>query len=79
MWRIKLYKLIEFIYIYQNEQALVLKALYECNVNVVLKFGQLESIEKEYKISQELFELPNFIRYFCLIKCVIKEKIILVF
>jgi hypothetical protein len=63
------YKLIEFIYISQNEQALVLKALYECDINVVLKFGQLESIEKEYKISQELFKLPNFIRYFCLIKC----------
>ena len=29
----------------------------------------LESIEKEYKISQELYELPNFIRYFCVIIC----------
>ncbi len=63
------YKLTEFLYISQNEQALILKALYECEINVVLKFGILESIEKEYLISQELLEIPNFIRYFCLIKC----------
>jgi len=63
------YKLKEFLYTSQNEQALVLKALYECEINVVLKFGILESIEKEYKMSEELLELPNFIRYFCLIKC----------
>ena len=63
------YKLTEFLYTSQNEQALILKALYECDINVVLKFGILESIEKEYLISLELLELPNFIRYFCLIKC----------
>jgi serine/threonine protein kinase len=63
------YKLTEILYISHNEQALILRALYECEINVVLKFGILESIEKEYKISEELNELPNFIRYFCLIKC----------
>lgn len=63
------YKLTEFLYTSQNEQALILKALYECNINVVLKFGILESIEKEYYISQKLLDMPNFIRYFCLIKC----------
>ncbi len=63
------YKLTEFLYTSQNEQALILKALYECEINVVLKFGILESIEKEYNISQELLDIPNFIRYFCLIKC----------
>jgi len=63
------YKLKEFLYISQNEQALILNALYKCEINVVLKFGILESIEKEYKISQELLELPNFIRYFCIIRC----------
>lgn len=63
------YILTDFLYISQNEQALVLKALYECNINIVLKFGILESIEKEYYISQELLDMPNFIRYFCLIKC----------
>jgi len=63
------YKLIELLYISQNEKALILKALYECDNNIVLKFGILESIEKEYKASMELFELPNFIRYFCLIIC----------
>jgi len=63
------YILKDFLYISQNEQAIVLKALYECDINVVLKFGILESIEKEYKISQELLELPNFIKYFCIIRC----------
>ena len=63
------YKLTEILYTSHNEQALILRALYECDINVVLKFGILESIEKEYKISQELYELPNFIKYFCLIKC----------
>ena len=63
------YKLTEFLYISHNEQSIVLRALYECNINIVLKFGILESIEKEYKISQKLYELPNFIRYFCVIRC----------
>ena len=61
--------MILYIYISQNEQAIVLKALYECNVNIILKFGILESIDKEYKISEELMLLPNFIKYFCIIKC----------
>lgn len=47
----------------------MLKALYECNINIVLKFGVLESIDKEYIISKELKTLPNFIRYLCIIKC----------
>ena len=63
------YILKDFLYISQNEQALVLEALYESNINVVLKFGVLESIDKEYKISKELMSLPNFIRYFCIFKC----------
>ena len=63
------YKLSEFLYKSQNEQALIIKTLYECETNVVLKFGILESIEKEYYISQQLLNLPNFIRYFCVIKC----------
>ena len=63
------YKLTNFLYTSQNEQALVLNALFNCNQNVVLKFGILESIEKEYNMSKALFTLPNFIRYFCVIGC----------
>lgn len=63
------YELTNFLYISQNEQALILRSLYECDVNVILKFGVLESIEKEQYISHELLNLPNFIRYFCVIKC----------
>ena len=63
------YELTELMYKSQNDQAIILKALYNYKTNIVLKFGILESIEKEYGISQELLELPNFIRYFCMIKC----------
>jgi len=63
------YELTNFLYTSQNEQAIILFALYEHKINVILKFGILESIEHEYKINQELQELPNFIRYFCMIKC----------
>ena len=63
------YKLIEFLYISQNNQALILKTLYDNKLNLVLKFGILESIQTEYLISQELNNLPNFIRYFCKIEC----------
>ena len=57
------------LYTSQNEQAIILKALYECDIDIILKFSIFESIEKEYQISQELLYLPNFIRYFCVIKC----------
>lgn len=63
------YELTNFMYISQNEQALILRALHAHNINIILKFGVLESIEKELYISQKLFNLPNFIRYFCMIKC----------
>ena len=53
----------------QNLQAVVLKALYYNRIDVVLKFGMLESITKEYNISNELLEMPNFIKYFCMIGC----------
>jgi hypothetical protein len=63
------YKLTDFLYTSNNEQAIVLKALYEYNINVVLKFGINEYIEKEYDICNKLLKLPNFIKYFCMIKC----------
>jgi hypothetical protein len=63
------YKLTNFLYISQNKQALVLNALYNSKINVVLKFGFLDSIEKEFKISEALSLLPNFIRFFCSFSC----------
>ncbi len=63
------YELTNYLSNSNIEQSLILKALYESKTNVVLKFGILESIEKEYKISEELLELPGFIKYFCMIKC----------
>jgi len=63
------YKLNKFLDISKNEQSVVINALYDNNVDIVLKFGILNFIEKEYNISKELYELPNFIRYFCMIEC----------
>ena len=63
------YKLKDFLYTAQNNQAIVLNALYKCDINLVLKFGYIDSIIKEYNISKELEELPNFIKYFCKIEC----------
>ncbi len=40
----------ELSYTSQNEQTLILKALYENNINIVLKFNILKSIEKEKSI-----------------------------
>jgi len=66
---ISYYNLKEFLYTSKNEQSVVINALYDNNVDIVLKFGILNYIEKEYNISKELYELPNFIRYFCIIEC----------
>ena len=63
------YKLKDFLYTSQNNQAIVLNALYQCNIDVVLKFGYIDSFIKEYDISTELNGLPNFIKYFCKIEC----------
>jgi len=76
------FELTEFLYQSQNEQAIILRALYECSINLVLKFGILQSIEKEFIVSNELSKLPGFIRYFCTIKCndnINKSKIIVYF
>jgi hypothetical protein len=63
------YELTKFLYISYNEQALIVKALYDYNINIVLKFGIYESINKEYIIGEKLVELPNFIKYFCMFTC----------
>lgn len=47
-------------------------------INIVLKFGMLESIQKEYQINLKLFELPGFIRYFCIFDCNDEVKNIIV-
>jgi hypothetical protein len=63
------YKLIKFMYISHNDQALVMKTLFNNYIDVVLKFGILEYIDKEYQISLYLLDLSNFIKYFCKIQC----------
>ena len=63
------YKLTEFLFVSSNTESLVLRALYHCEIDVVLKFGIEPSIEKEYETSLQLDLLPNFIKYFCMFKC----------
>lgn len=63
------YELVEFLNIAHNKQAIIIKTLYDNQINLVLKFGILTSIEKEYTTSNELLELPNFIQYFCMFEC----------
>lgn len=62
-------KLITLLSTSQNNQENILIVLYECEINIVLKFGYKENIIKEYNISKELEELPNFIKYFNKIEC----------
>ena len=63
------YKLIQFLYVSHNQKAIVLKALYDRNLDIVLKFNYNNYSEKEFNTSNELLHLPNFLRYKCLIKC----------
>ena len=63
------YELINLLYVSNNNQTLILLALHERKINIVLKFGILESIQKEFQTSNKLLTLPNFIRYFCVIIC----------
>jgi hypothetical protein len=63
------YNLIEFLYTSQNRQAIVMKTLFDNKIDIVLKFSILQYIDQEYKINLDLYNLPNFIRYFCKIIC----------
>lgn len=63
------YKLINFLYTSHNNNALVINALYKLNINIVMKFGIMNYIEKEYSISNDLLKLPNFIKYLCMLNC----------
>ena len=63
------YTLIDFLHESNNEQAIILNALYDNKINIVLKFGISLSIKKEYDISLALINLPNFIKYFCVFEC----------
>ena len=63
------YELIKYAHMTDNEHLMLLVALYESEVDSILKFGILNNIEKELMVCNEVVELPNFIRYFCVIKC----------
>lgn len=63
------YNLIEYLYKSQNEQSVIIKALYDNKLKIVLKFGYKKNSDNEYNIGKELLDLPNFIRFFCLIEC----------
>ena len=63
------FTLIDFLYTSYTEQAIVLQVLYDYKKDIVLKFGILDYINKEYEINVQLASLPNFIKYYCKIEC----------
>lgn len=65
----KWFNLIDILYKADNFSSVILKGLYDNRKDIVLKAGILNSIDKEFEISKELKDLPNFIRYYCKFVC----------
>ena len=63
------YKLVELLYTSQTREAIILKALFNNNINVVLKFCFENSTDKEYIMGGHLLTLPNFIKFLCKFNC----------
>jgi hypothetical protein len=61
--------LISILYKSLNENAVVISGLYDNRIDIVLKVGLSNSINKEYEIAKKIQEQPNFIRYFCKFVC----------
>jgi hypothetical protein len=62
------YNLIEYLYKFENDLSVILKTLYDNKLDIVLKFGLKNISDNEFSVGKELFNLPNFIRFFCLIE-----------
>ena len=59
----------ELLYKSSDNNAIIVKGLYDNKKNIVLKVGFQESIKKEYRIAETLEKLPNFITYYCKFLC----------
>jgi serine/threonine protein kinase len=65
----KYLNLVNILYKSINENAVIIKGLYDNKKDIVLKIGILPAINKEYDIASKLKEIPNFIRYYCKFLC----------
>jgi hypothetical protein len=62
-------KLISILYFTNNFSAVIIAGLYDNHKDIVLKVGISNSIDKEFEVSKELKDMPNFIRYYCKFIC----------
>lgn len=65
----KYLNLINILYKSIDENAVIIKGLYDNKKDIVLKIGIQDAINKEYTIAEKLKDLPNFIRYYCKFIC----------
>lgn len=65
----KWFELKKILYETNNKDILIINALFDKNIDIVLKISYNEKIEKEFEIANSLLNLPNFIRYFCKFIC----------
>jgi len=65
----KWFDLLNILYKSDNDNAVIIKGLYDIKKDIVLKIGIQESINKEFEIAEQLKELPNFIKYYCKFLC----------
>jgi len=61
--------LIELLYKSMDNNAIIIKGLYDNKKDIVLKVGFQEAINKEYNIADSLQEIPCFITYYCKFLC----------
>jgi hypothetical protein len=61
--------LIELLYKSMDNNAVIIKGLYDKKKDIVLKVGYQSAINKEYDIAEILKELPSFITYYCKFMC----------
>ncbi len=65
----KYLNLIDILYKSIDENAVIIKGLYDNKKDIVLKIGIQNAINKEYEIAEKLNNIPNFIRYYCKFIC----------
>jgi hypothetical protein len=66
---IKYLNLIDFLHKSLNENAIILRALYDNKKDIVLKISNIKSIINEYDISKILKNMQNFISYYYWFTC----------
>ena len=65
----KYLNLINILYKSIDENAVIIKSLYDNKKDIVLKIGIQDAINKEFATGEKLKNSPNFIRYYCKFIC----------